>query len=92
MREADGGGGNTIQGLFSSDLHFPWGYVDVGDRWNKKLLGRLCMYVWMDGWMDEWMDGCNHACMNARVYVCTYELPDDNKQEILEPKLFNVFC
>ena len=29
MREADGGGGNTIQGLFSSDLHFPWGYVDV---------------------------------------------------------------
>ena len=22
VREADGGGGNTIQGLFSSDLHF----------------------------------------------------------------------
>ena len=48
----------------------------------------VCMYVCMDGWMD----GCNHACVNARVYVCTYELPDDNKQEILEPKLFNVFC
>ena len=22
VKEADGGGGNTIQGLFSSDLHF----------------------------------------------------------------------
>ena len=32
MREADGGGANTIQGLFSSDLHFLSGYVDVGDR------------------------------------------------------------
>ena len=49
VREADGG--NTIQGLSSSDLHFLWGYVDVGYRWNKRLLGRLyfiisfcCMY------------------------------------------------
>ena len=36
LREADGGGGNTKvclhQGLFSSDLYFLWGYVDVGDR------------------------------------------------------------
>ena len=53
MREADGGGGNIIPGLFSSYLHFLWGYVDVKDRWNKKLLGRLyftvyswCLYGW----------------------------------------------
>ena len=32
VREADGGGGNTIQGLFSSDLHFLWSSVDAGDR------------------------------------------------------------
>ena len=32
VREADGGGGNTIQSLFSSDLHFLGGYVDVRDR------------------------------------------------------------
>ena len=34
------------------------------------------MYVCMDGWMDGWMDG----------------FPDDNKQEILELKLSNIFC
>ena len=44
MREADGGGGNTIQELFSSDLYFR-GYVDVDDRWNKKLLGRLYFII-----------------------------------------------
>ena len=37
VREADRGGGNIIQGLLSSDLHFLWGYVDVADRRNKKL-------------------------------------------------------
>ena len=42
----------------------------------------------MDGWMDEWMHGCMYVCM----YVCMYEFPDDNKQEILELKLFNIFC
>ena len=54
MREADGGGGNTIKGLFSSDLHFLGGYVDVKDRWNRKLLRRLyfiisfvCVYICM---------------------------------------------
>ena len=31
-READGGGGSIIQGLFSSYLHFLWGYVGVDDR------------------------------------------------------------
>ena len=41
VTEADGGGGNTIQGLFLSDLHFLCRYLDVEDRWNKKLLGRL---------------------------------------------------
>ena len=41
MGEADGGDGNIIQGLLSSDLHFLGGYVDVADRRNKKLLGRL---------------------------------------------------
>ena len=30
----------------------------------------------MDGWLDGWMD----------------EFPADNKQEILELKLFNIFC
>ena len=40
VREAEGGGGNIIPGLLSSDLHFLWGYVDVADRRNKKLLGR----------------------------------------------------
>ena len=34
---------------------------------------------------------CFHACMYAHVYVCTCEFPDDNKQEILEPKIFNIF-
>ena len=32
LGEADGGGGNTIQGLLSSHLRFLEGYVDVGDR------------------------------------------------------------
>ena len=41
VREADGGGGNTIHGLFCSDLHLLCGYVDVRDRWNKRVLGRL---------------------------------------------------
>ena len=27
---------------------------------------------------------CIHACMYAHVYVCMYEFPGDNKQEILE--------
>ena len=31
VKEADGGGGNTIQGLFSSDLHFLRVYIDVED-------------------------------------------------------------
>ena len=26
------------------------------------------------------------------MYVCIYEFQDDNKQEILELKLFNIFC
>ena len=39
MREPDGG--NAIQDLFSSDLHFLRVHVHVEDRWNKKLLGRL---------------------------------------------------
>ena len=39
VREPDGGGDNTIQGLLCFDLDF--GYVDVKNRWNKKLLGRL---------------------------------------------------
>ena len=39
--DGDGRGGNTIQGLFSSELHFLWGYVYVGDRWNKRFFGRL---------------------------------------------------
>ena len=38
MRVADGSGGNTMQGLFSS-------YVDVKDRWNKKLLGGLYFVI-----------------------------------------------
>ena len=71
MREADGGGHNTIQGLFSSDLHFLSGYLDVKDRWNNKLLGRLYFII---------------------SFGCIYEFRDDNKQEILEPNLFNVFC
>ena len=45
MREANVGGGNTIQGLFSSDLHFLWGNVEVEDRWNKKLVGRLYFII-----------------------------------------------
>ena len=48
----------------------------------------VCMYLFMDGcmdaWMDAWMDGWMHGWLD--------DFPDDNKQEILEPKLFNVFC
>ena len=33
-------------------------------------------------------DVCKYVCM----YACMYEFPDDNKQVILEPKLFNIFC
>ena len=90
MREANDGSGNTIQGLFSSDLHFLWDYVDVKDRWNKKLLGRLyfiisfaCMYVCMYV--------CMYACMHACMYEWMNEFPDDNKQEILELNVFNIF-
>ena len=32
-----------------------------------------------------------YACMYAGVYVCMYEFPDENKQEILELKLFDIF-
>ena len=67
MREAEGGGGNTIQGLFSSDLHFVWGYVDVGGRWNKKLLWRLyfiisfwCMYI------------CMYICMTPVSWIFSH--------------------
>ena len=63
MREAEGGDGKNIQGLFSSDLHFLLVYVDVKDRWSKKLLGILRFIIsfwgrdeWIDGWMDGWMD------------------------------------
>ena len=45
MREADTGSGKNIQGLFSSDLHFLSGYVDIEDRWNKKFLGRLYFII-----------------------------------------------
>ena len=31
---------------------------------------------------------CLPACLPACLYVCVY----DNKQEILEPKLFNIYC
>ena len=40
------------------------------------------VYICM--WMDGWMDACIHICM--------YEIANDNKQEILELKLFNIFC
>ena len=56
---------------------------------------------WMDVWMDEWMgwdemgmgwDGI--VCMYESMYVCRYvgmyEFPN-NKQEILELKVFNAF-
>ena len=39
VREIDGG--NTMQGLFSSDLRFLWGYVDAEDSIY------VCMYVFM---------------------------------------------
>ena len=75
MKEADGGGGNTIQDLFSPDLHFLRGYVDYGDRWNKRLLGRLyfiisswCMYVCVYVCMYV----CMHACMHVCMYACMY--------------------
>ena len=29
----------------SSDLHFLWGYVNVKDRWNRKLLERLYFII-----------------------------------------------
>ena len=48
--EAGGDGDSTIQGLFSSDLQFLCGYIDVKNRWNKKLLGRsyfISFYVYM---------------------------------------------
>ena len=30
--------------------------------------------------------------MYVCMYACMHEFPDDNKQEILEPKLINMFC
>ena len=48
--EAGRDGDCTIQGLFSSNLQFLCGYIDVKNKWNKKLLGRLyfiSFYVYM---------------------------------------------
>ena len=60
VRETDDGSGHTTQGLFSSDLHFLWGYVDVKDRWNKKLLGRLYFISFL--------------CMHVSTYVGMYSM------------------
>ena len=38
------------------------------------------------------MDAYMHGCMCTHVYACIYEFPYNNKQEMLEPKLFNIFC
>ena len=34
---------------------------------------------------------CMYVCIYVCMYVCIYEFPDDNKQEILELKVFNIF-
>ena len=33
--------------MFSSGLHFLWGYVEIEDRWNKKSLGRSASKNWI---------------------------------------------
>ena len=45
----------------------------------------VCMYMYVYMYVL-----CMHyVCI---MCVCMYELPDDNKQEILQLKLFNIFC
>ena len=68
--------------------------------WFKGGLARKKGGVFLRG-----VDVCMYVCMYVCVYVCMYvymyvfmyacmyvRIPDDNKQEILEPKLFNIFC
>ena len=45
VREADCGGGDIIQCLFSSDVHFLLGCVDVKDGYYKNVLGRLYFII-----------------------------------------------
>ena len=51
-----------------------------------------CMHACMhDGWMDGWMDGRTDGRTDGWMDGWMDVFPDDNKQEILEPKLFNNF-
>ena len=44
----------------------------------------VCLSVCLSVFLSGWLAGC--------LSVCMYEFPDDNKQEILELKLFSIFC
>ena len=48
---------------------------------------RVWIYVYMNVCINVSMYVCMHVCM----HVCMYEFPDENKQEILELKPFNIF-
>ena len=44
---------------------------------------------------SSWRGGFHdiiYVCIYVYMYVCIYKFQDDNKQEILELKLFNIFC
>ena len=49
--------------------------------WFVQSSGSLHYSIWLSA-----LDVCMHMCMYVRV-----EFPDDNKQEILEPKIFIFF-
>ena len=52
---------------------------------------RACMHACMYGCMYVFMYVCMYVCVCVCMYIFTSEFSDGNKQEILEPKLFNFF-
>ena len=95
------GGGNLTNSDFDylENIVIQWGRMNLW--WGKQKFGGGNFSWWMrvdEQIFGQWGDSPhppsreNPACMCACVYVCIYEFPDDNKQEILEMKLFSIFC
>ena len=59
---------------------FEFGITNRYTSFKIALDTALCMYV------------CMYLCIHLCIYISMHEFPDDNKQEILEPKHFNIFC
>ena len=70
MREANGGGGNTIQGSFSSDLQFCRVMLKLGIDGITSCLEE-CILLFL---FDVYVYVCvvMYVCMYLCMYVCMY--------------------